>query len=133
MEWRFFQSLEEGIRHIGSHPIRSREDNDPTASFIRTIGKIPLNLPHLIHLECLTFWFDERDVWMEMMVNLLTGCTAITAVPFFNLCFEAIEGLCKLESYPLLPNSFISRKEVAMDDRIILDRPLKEFDGLRVS
>ncbi len=53
----------------------------------------------------------------------------IAGLSSLSLSFEAIECLCKLESYDLLSNPFSSQKEVTIYDLLIVDRPLQQCNG----
>jgi hypothetical protein len=108
MQGWFFQCLEEGIRHIGGHPIRSRQDTDATSTFIGSVCEISLHLSHLVNLQGLAFWLKDQDIGVKMMIDLFTRETPIASLPFFKNSFEAVEGLCKLESRQFFPNSFIA-------------------------
>jgi hypothetical protein len=61
---------------------------------------------------------------MKSMINLSTGSTTITGISSFSLCLEAVEGFCKLKSYKLLTDPFVSQKEITVNDLLIFDRPL---------
>jgi hypothetical protein len=78
----------------------------------------------LIDLDILPFWFNEQNVGMKTMVNLSTGDAMIASISPVSLSSEAVERLCKLESHILLSDPFVSQKEVAVNDLLILDRPL---------
>jgi len=108
MQGWFFQCLEEGIRHIRSHPIRSRQDADATSTLIGSVSEISLHLSDLVNLQGLAFWFKDQNIGMEMMIDLFARETPIASLPFFNDSFEAVEGLCKLESHPFFSNPFIA-------------------------
>jgi hypothetical protein len=129
MQGWFFQCLEEGIRHIRSHPISSRQDADTTATFIGSVSEIPLHLSHLVNLQGLAFWLDDQDIRMEMMIDLFARETSIASIPFFNFSFKAVDGFCKLDGHPLLANPFIAQEEVTMTHFIPMDCPFKEFNG----
>jgi hypothetical protein len=66
---------------------------------------------------------------MKSVINLFTRKAMIARIPSLNPSVETIEGLCKLQGYPLLSNPLISQKEITMGDLIPLDGPLQQFDG----
>jgi hypothetical protein len=129
MEGRFFQCLEKRIGYIMSHPVCSREDTDTTFSFIGFVSQFFLHLNDLLFLDALTDGFNEQNIWMKSVINLFTRKTMITGIPSLNPSIETIEGLCKLQGYPLLSDSLVSQKEITMGDLIPLDGPLQQFDG----
>jgi hypothetical protein len=87
----------------------------------------------LLFLDALTDGFNEQNIWMKSVINLFARKAMIAGVPFLNSFVEAIEGLCKLQGYPLLSNPFISQKEIAMGDLISPHGPLQQFDGPRMA
>jgi hypothetical protein len=67
---------------------------------------------------------------VEAIIDLFAGDTLIAGIALFSSFSKAVEGFGELESYPLLSDAFISPKEVTVGQRVFLDRPLQEFNGL---
>jgi hypothetical protein len=76
--------------------------------------------------------FEKQDVRVETPINLLAGEAMVTCLAGLRTFSKAIDGFCKLQSHLLLPNPFVSKKEVAVNHLIRLDRPLKQVNGLFV-
>jgi hypothetical protein len=127
MERRFFQSLEERIRHIGGHTIRCGQDEDPASSFVRPVSERFLHLSHLFHFESLALRFNERNIGMEMVIDLFAGGTPIAGIDSV-FSFETVEGFGKLKGDPALPDSFAAHKKVTVDDFPLSDCPLKQIN-----
>jgi hypothetical protein len=120
---RLLQRLQEDIRHMRSHTVGGSKDANATLSFIGPVGQIFLHLSDLIDFKSLRFRFDYEDVGMQMAIDLFTGKAMIAGLPLLHLPFDAVEGLCKLESDPLLSNSFIPQEQITVDHFIVLNRP----------
>ena len=80
MEWRFLQCLKESIRHMRSHPVCSRQDADTTLPFVGPVSQFLLQLPDLIDLDVLSLRFNDQDVGMKTVINLLARNAMITGV-----------------------------------------------------
>ena len=125
MKRRFFQRFKKSIWYIMSHPVCSREDTDTTFPFIGFVSQFFLHLNDLLFFDALTDGFNEQNIWMKSVVDLFARKALIARIPSLNPSTEAIEGLCKLQGYPLLSNPLISQKEITMGDLIPLDGPLQ--------
>jgi hypothetical protein len=123
----FLQRLQEDIRHMRSHAVGGSKDANATPSFIGPVGQIFLHPSDLIDFKRLSLGFDHEDVRMQMAIDLLTGKAMIAGLPLLYLPFGAVEGLCKLESDPLLSNSLIPQEQITVDHFIVLNRPPEQF------
>jgi hypothetical protein len=109
-----------------SHPIGSRQDTDTAFSFIGSVSQFPLHLNDLLFLDALADGFNEQNIWMKRVINLFAGKAMIAGISPFRFFPKAVECLCKLESHVLLPNPFISQKEVAVHHLFMFDCPLEQ-------
>jgi len=125
----FLQGLKKDIGHIRRHPVCGRQDADPALPFIGPVGKIPLHLSHLIDLERLPFGFQDQHIGVKPIVYLFTGNASVAGICFIGLPLKAVQGFGKLESQPFLSDPLASEKEVTVDDPVIQDGPLKQFNG----
>ncbi len=132
MKGRLFQCLEQGIRHVRGHPIRRGENTDAAPAFVGPVGELPLHQADLLHFKCLTLRFQKQYVGMKEVFNLPARSALIASIPPFGL-FLAVECLGELKSDPLLSDAFVSPEEVAVNDLVALDRPLKPLDGSRMA
>lgn len=133
MERRFFQCFKKRVGYIMSHPVCSGEDTDTTFSFIGSVSQIFLHLNDLLFLDALTDGFNEQNIWMKSVINLFARKAMIAGLPSFHPVIETIDGLCKLQGYPLLSNPLVSQKKITMGDLIALDSSLQQFDGPRMA
>jgi hypothetical protein len=116
-----------------SHPVCSRKDTDTTFSFIGSVSQFFLHLNDLLFPDALTDGFNEQDIWMKSVINLLTGRAMVAGIPSLNSLIETIEGLCELQGHLLLSDPLVSEKEIAVGDLIPLDGSLQQFDGPRMA
>ena len=114
MEGWLFQGLEKNVRHVGSHPISSSENTDTAQPFVGLVGKGPLHLPHLVHLDGLIFRLQDHNVRVEAIVDLSAREALVAPISCLMISLETVESLCKLKGNPFFPNPIASKKEITL-------------------
>src|SRR4030067_1615394 len=67
---------------------------------------------------------------MKLIIDLPAGKALVTGIAFLSPSFKAVQGFCKLDVHPSLSYSLIPKKQVAVNDPVIDNGPLKQFNRL---
>jgi hypothetical protein len=78
------------------------------------VSRVPLHLPHLVHLDGLIFRLQYHNVRVVAIVNLSAREALVTPISCLIIPLETVKSLCKLKGNPFFPNPFASKKEITL-------------------